>query len=107
MIIMDFGFSYIGLIFLMMLFVPNIIWSKNMPENYDKYAGDENRILSLLERIGQVLVVVFSLFVNLNVNLSPWLVILVLALMFMILYELYWIRYFKSPKGWRICILIF
>lgn len=26
-----FGFSYIGLIFLLMLMLPNIIWSKNKP----------------------------------------------------------------------------
>lgn len=95
---MDFGFSYIGLIFLVMLFVPNIVWSKNMPKDYDRYAGDENRVLSLFERLGQVLGVVFSLFINLNVNPSPWLVVLIIAFLFMILYELYWIRYFKSPR---------
>lgn len=27
---MNFGFSYIGLTFLLMLMIPNIIWSKNM-----------------------------------------------------------------------------
>lgn len=32
-----FGFSYIGLIFLLMLMLPNIIWSKNKPKGYDKY----------------------------------------------------------------------
>lgn len=26
-----FGFSYIGLIYLLMLFIPNIIWAKNQP----------------------------------------------------------------------------
>ncbi len=26
------GFSYVGLIFLAMLFVPNIIWAKNQPQ---------------------------------------------------------------------------
>lgn len=29
---MNFGFSYIGLIFLLMLFVPNLFWTKNKPE---------------------------------------------------------------------------
>lgn len=27
-----FGFSYVGLIYLLMLFVPNIIWTKCKPE---------------------------------------------------------------------------
>lgn len=31
-----FGFSYIGLIYLIMLFAPNIIWTKNQPEGYDQ-----------------------------------------------------------------------
>ena len=46
---MHFGFSYVGLIFLVMLFVPNIIWTKNMPENYEQYAKHENRILLVEE----------------------------------------------------------
>ena len=30
---MNLGFSYIGLIFLLMLMIPNIIWSKNNPKD--------------------------------------------------------------------------
>jgi len=97
---MNFGFSFIGLIFLIMLFVPNILWTKNMPRDYDKYVINESKILTVLERIGQVLVVCFSLFFNeFNVNIeSPWLIILILAFLFMILYELYWINYFKGSR---------
>lgn len=32
---MNFGFSYIGVIFLAMLFVPNIFWTKNKPETVE------------------------------------------------------------------------
>lgn len=39
---MNFGFSYIGLIFLAMLIIPNIIWTKNQPTDYEKYAVNEN-----------------------------------------------------------------
>ncbi len=80
-----------------MLFVPNIIWAKNKPEDYDIYSKDENRTLSLIERIGQVLVVC-SLFFADNISITPWILVLVLAFIFMILYELYWIKYFRSPK---------
>ena len=48
-----FGFSYVGVAFLLMLFIPNIIWTKNQPEGYD--ASDENRILLIFERVGEVL----------------------------------------------------
>ena len=64
---MRLGFSYVGLIYLVMLFVPNIIWTKHQPKDYDKYVGNENRILLTLERIGEVLVsgiaLVFSDFI--------------------------------------------
>ena len=46
------GFSYVGLIFLVLLIVPNILWSRNPPEDYDN--SFEHGILMLLERIGQV-----------------------------------------------------
>ena len=51
-----FGFSYIGLIFLLMLMLPNIIWSKNKPKGYDKYVKNENKVLLLLEWLGEMLV---------------------------------------------------
>ena len=47
---MQFGFSYIGLIWLAMLFIPNFIWTKNKPEGYDGYASKESRILLAFER---------------------------------------------------------
>ena len=43
-----FGFSYIGLIYLLMLYIPNIIWSKNLPKDYEKYAKNENKVLLTL-----------------------------------------------------------
>lgn len=42
-----FGFSYIGLIFLLMLFIPNIIWTRCKPKDYEKYVINENKILLL------------------------------------------------------------
>ena len=50
---MGLGFSYIGLIMLLMLFIPNFIWTRNQPKDYDKYAKNENKFLLALERIGQ------------------------------------------------------
>lgn len=50
-----FGFSYIGLIYLLMLFISNIIWAKNQPWDYEKYAEKEGRVLQIIERVGEVL----------------------------------------------------
>lgn len=101
---MNFGFSYVGLIFLTMLFIPNIIWSKNLPRDYEKYAKNENKVLAAFERAGEVLVTALSLIIaDLNPKLdslfSFWTLCLALAFVLMILYEIYWIRYFKSEKS--------
>lgn len=95
-----FGFSYIGLIFLLMLFIPNIIWSKNKPKSYEKYVKNENKILLTFERIGEVTVTGFSLiFADFNINeISTWSAVLLTAFILMVLYEIYWLRYFKSSK---------
>lgn len=95
-----FGFSYIGLIFLLMLMLPNLIWSKNKPKNYDVYVKNENKVLLIFERIGEISVTCLSLiFSDFNIiQISYWSIILLLAFLIMLLYEIYWIRYFRSPK---------
>lgn len=97
---MHFGFSYIGLIYLVMLFTPNLFWTKNQPKDYEKYVVNENKVLLLFERAGEILVcclaLMFSDF-NLN-NISMWSLWLLSSFIVMLLYEWYWIRYFKSPK---------
>lgn len=97
---MNFGFSYVGLIYLLMLFIPNILWSKNKPKDYDKYAVNENKILLMFERIGEVLVSCFVLiFSDFNINeITLWSLWLFVSFVFMILYEIYWVRYFKSQR---------
>lgn len=100
---MHFGFSYVGLVFLLMLIIPNIIWAKNKPENYDKYVKNENKILLVFERIGEAAVICISLiFTDFNINLiSMRTPILLTAFVLMLLYEVYWLRYFKSNKAMK------
>lgn len=88
------GFSYVGLIYLLMLFIPNIIWSKNQPIDYDN--TQENKILLLFERIGQVCctcsVLIFSDF---NIAIfSIWSLWLIVSFLLMLFYEICWMRYF-------------
>ena len=97
---MTFGFSYIGFLFLLMLFIPNFFWTKNQPKDYEKYAGNENKILVVLERMGEVLVCcIVLIFSDFNIHvISLWTIWLVIAFLLLSAYELYWIRYFKSNK---------
>ena len=97
---MNFGFSYVGLIYLVMLMVPNIIWTERKPADYDRYARNENRILLTLERIGEALVCAAALvFADFNLRAwSPWSIWLVLSFLLMLLYEMFWIRYFRSGR---------
>ena len=97
---MQFGFSYIGLIFLAMLMIPNLIWTKNQPKDYEKYAQNENKLLQILERIGEAAATCCSLiFSDFNIGeISLWSIWLGIAFLLMVLYEIYWIRYFRSEK---------
>lgn len=92
------GFSYIGLLFLLMLFIPNIIWTRNMPQNYS--AENENKFLQILERMGEVLTTCCALiFSDFNIRyVSVWSLWLAAAFVVMVLYEVWWIRYFRSEK---------
>lgn len=92
-----FGFSYIGLIYLLLLFIPNIIWSKRKPEGYTP--EKENKALGLFEKVGQAAVTCIALiFSDYNpTKAGVWNIWLALSAFCMICYELCWIRYFKKP----------
>ncbi|WP_233500627.1 hypothetical protein [Paenibacillus antibioticophila] len=90
------GFSYVGLIYLLMLFIPNMIWSKSQAT--DNENTHENKVLIGLERVGQAgctgSVLIFSDF---NITaFSAWSLWLIASFLLMILYEICWIRYFTS-----------
>ena len=92
------GFSYVGAAYLVMLFVPNILWARNQPSGYS--AQGENRVLQVLERLGEISVTCCALIFR-DLNLRPWSFwSLWLAGSFcaMVLYELWWIRYFRGSK---------
>lgn len=92
------GFSYIGFIYLLLLFIPNIIWTKKMPQGYT--AENENRILLFMERTGEVLVCCCALIFS-DFNIKPWSAWswwLAASAVLMVLYELWWIRYFRSKR---------
>ena len=92
------GFSYIGLIFLIALFIPNIICTTRIPKGYTN--ENENKILLFLERVGEVLICLCALLFS-DFNIHKWTVWswwLILAIIVMVMYELWWIRYFQSEQ---------
>jgi hypothetical protein len=104
-----FGFCFTGFLFLVMLFAPNIYWGKKAkPKGYEEIVGNENRLLLLLERIGEVLVSCSLLIfpaLDPYIKATPdgmifdWKLLLWIAtLILMLLYECYWIRYFRSDR---------
>lgn len=106
------GFSVTGFVFLLMLFIPNIYWGiKAKPEGYDAALKNENKILLMFERTGEVLascsLLVFPA-INPYLKILPegiffdWRIILcATALVLMVLYECYWIKYFRSGRMLR------
>lgn len=96
---MNLGFSYVGFVYLLMLTIPNLIWTKNQPKNYT--AEHENKLLVLCERIGQIIVTTAALIFS-DFNFKPfsvWSIWLIVSFTFMIMYEFWWFRYFKSSKS--------
>ena len=94
------GFSYVGLIYLIILFVPNSIWAKNKPAGYGELVKKEKKILLVFERAGQVCVTCCALIFR-DFNIMPfscqswWLIVSALC---MLLYIVFWIRYFTKGK---------
>lgn len=94
------GISVVGIVFLLMLFIPNIIWSKKQPEGYEEASKRENKVLLSLERAGEALVSTLVLIDRRldSFSLSPRSGCMILALILMLLYELYWRKYFRSSR---------
>lgn len=92
------GFSYVGALYLIMLFVPNILWARSRPAGYS--AEGESPVLQGLERIGEALVTGCALvFQDFNLRpWTPWSLWLGASFLAMLLYELWWVRYFRGPK---------
>lgn len=98
-LISEFGFSFVGLAFLLALFVPNLVWAlAARPRDYDP--SSENRVLGILERVGQVATTAAALlFADTNLKpWTPWSWWLIAAIALMVAYEAAWIRYFTSPR---------
>ncbi len=93
-----FGFSYVGLVFLLLLFIPNILWTRRKPQGYTP--ANENKLLLVLERTGEMLTTTCALVFD-DFNLcawSSWSWWLVAAFVTMGMYELWWARYFRSAR---------
>jgi pimeloyl-ACP methyl ester carboxylesterase len=74
-----------------------MIWAKYKPVRYEEYVQKENKILLALERIGEVLVCVLVLiFSDFNLRNTYWSIWLIISFVFMLFYEIYWLRYFKG-----------
>lgn len=93
---MELGFSPLGLVWLLALLLPNLLWTRRKPEGYEAQALREDRRLLLLERLGEMLVSVFAVVVPQGPR--GWQGWLLLSLLAMALYELWWVRYFRSPR---------
>ena len=93
-----FGFSYIGLLWLLMLWIPNAMWAKRKPEDYDP--SEESKVLLLFEHVGQVLcTAAILLFTDYKPDtLEPWTAWFIASALLMVLYEIYWVRYFRSKQ---------
>ena len=83
---------------MLLLIIPNIVWAKKQPQGYS--AAGENKTLLLFERTGEVLTSLCALiFSDFDPHgWSAWTLWLIGAFLLMAMYELWWLRYFRSQR---------
>lgn len=103
------GFSYFGLIFVALLLIPNIIFGFTITDELRDALENKNMFLTITERVGEALICIVLLLFPAN---NPRAVIkpqicmffsrrfewFVLVVLFMAIYEIFWIRFFRSKK---------
>ena len=95
------GFSYVGFIYMILIQIPNVLWVRNKPVGYDP--SGENGVLLVFERIGQVLCTAAVLFFS-DTNpqkWEPWTAWLIVSVLLMVIYESFWVRYFRGAHTLR------
>lgn len=92
------GFSYVGAVMLLMLFIPNLIWARHKPEGYT--SENESKLLLAFERIGEVLTTACAIiFDDFNFHgLTAWTLWLAAASLLMVIYLIWWARYFSGEQ---------
>lgn len=104
------GFSVTGLVILLLIFIPKILHDKSVKtEDNKKQAKEKNRVLLILELVGEVAVTLSLLMfksVDPHITITPegvyfdWILILwIAAFVLLILYECYWTRYLIKKKN--------
>ncbi|MBO4360008.1 MAG: hypothetical protein J5822_03940 [Eubacteriaceae bacterium] len=92
-----------------MLVIPNVLWARGrQPAGYEHISGNENRILLALERAGEAAVsACLLLFRSMGPSvrllpeglfIDPRIILWIASFLLMILYECWWIRYFRSER---------
>jgi len=73
--------------------------AQKKPAGYAQISQNENEILLVFERVGQMLVAVLTLiFSNYNpTEFVAWTAWLIVASILMLVYEIAWVRYFCNP----------
>ena len=92
------GFSYVGLIYLILMLVPNLIWTKHKPQGYE--TDFESTWLVIIERCGQILCTAIILFFDDTVPrmFDIWSLWLIASVSLMLMYEGFWLHYFTGEK---------
>ena len=104
------GFSVTGLMILLMIFIPKILQIRTVKTaDSNKHAAEKNRLLLILERVGEVTLTVSLLIfksVDPHIKINPegvyfdWILVLwIAAFVLLILYECYWIRFYVKKKN--------
>ena len=92
--------SWIGIVYLLALIGPNLIWTRNRPKDFEDYPVRENVLFRSLARSGETLLTCTALIFTGNSVLpltvrSLW---LLASAVLMVLCEVFWFRYLRGEK---------
>ncbi len=96
------GFSLIGTLIAIAIFIPNLLIVKFPPNNAPKDSKDAGIIFTALERIGQVGCIVILVISRENFKTSTiniWAVLMVICIL---MYYFLWIRYVTKGKEYKL-----
>lgn len=96
-------FSPLGVAYLCLLFIPNILWARRQRASPKVAAARESPVLALFERVGQAMTTMAAVVEPAARHAGPARVMCLMCLMVSIvaiaLYEVAWLQYFRAPIG--------
>lgn len=93
-----FGFSWIAVIIFALPMVVNILWAMFPAANVEETPDSAKSVIEMIEQMTRILYLIALVFIVSSEKIEYRSVWLMLALLFLVLYYIVWIRYFTGGR---------